>query len=629
MTAPVAAMAYESAAAEWEVQAERKQWDTAGRLAAAIDPTTVQTPALDLIDEALAWAYSTRGARLIVSIGPQEGKSTRISKIGSLWALTRNPEMRIGIVSYAQPLAESFGREIRNWITTYDGTDGTLDLGLRIAPDYGSAKRWQLDGHRGGVLCAGLQGGISGRPLDALVIDDPFADRKQADSSYYRELVWEWWRSVGARRLAPGGPVIQVTTRWHEDDLAGKMLAAEDKHRWRLVNIPAIADHKPEAGETDLLGRKPGQWLSSARGRTDAEWEQIRIESGSRNFAALYQGRPSPDEGNVWLRQWWRRYQVPLWSQHPAVPGAYIVSGADEVVISFDCSFKDTKGSDYVAGQVWCRIGANVYLLDQVHKRLGFTDTLTAFTALAAKWPQASRKLVEAAANGHAVIDSLKGKIPGIVPVKATESKYARASAVAPFIEAGNVFVPDPEIALFDAESLIDEAAGFPNAAHDDQVDAGSQALREMLLDGTGAAAWIAWAKRKAEEAAARAGGELPAEPEAEPAGASPVQSPPPATFSPAQLADARQLIAAGRITAIPGEPGVYQAASSRPGVTCRVTADSCDCPAGQHSRPCKHRAAAVLAGALASPAEATAELSPAEILKQARDAAFRAQRWR
>jgi predicted phage terminase large subunit-like protein len=203
----------------------------------------------------------------------------------------------------------------------------------------------------------------------------------------------------------------------------------------------------------------------------------------------------------VWMRHWWRRYSVPLWSQHPDHPDAYLVGEYDEMIMSFDCAFRDTKGSDYVAGQVWARRGANVYLLDQVRKRLSFTDTMTAFAAMAARWPQASRKLIEQAANGFAVIDSLKSKIPGIVPVKPRESKYARASAVAPFIEAGNVFLPSSEVALFDAEELVDEAASFPNSAHDDQVDALSQALAEMLLDGTGAQAWLSWARRKAAEA--------------------------------------------------------------------------------------------------------------------------------
>jgi predicted phage terminase large subunit-like protein len=482
---------------------EPREWETPGDLAAAVDRTTVQTPALDLIDEALVWAYSTPDARLLISLPPQEGKSSRVTKNGSLWALARNPETRIGIASYAQSLAEGFGRDIRNTITTFNGDEGTLDLGLRIAPDYGSARRWQLDGHRGGVVCVGIGSGLTGRPLDALVIDDPFADAEQAGSAYYRGRVWDWWQSVGAPRLAPGAPVIVILTRWHEDDLAGRLVAAEDGARWRVINISALADHDPEKGESDPLGRAPGEWLESARGRTVADWEQIRIQSGSRVFTALYQGRPSPDAGNVWQRHWWRRYNVPLWSQHPDHPEAFIVRECDEMVMSWDMAFKDTKSSDYVVGQVWARRGADVFLLDQVHKRLSFTDTLVAFTALAARWPQATRKLVEDKANGSAVISTLKSKIPGLVAVNPTDSKYGRATAVAPFVEAGNALLPGPEIALFDPEALIDEAAGFPNAAHDDQVDATSQALAELLLDGTGAQAWLEWAKRQAQAAAA------------------------------------------------------------------------------------------------------------------------------
>ena len=172
-----------------------------------------------------------------------------------MWALTRNPETRLGIASYAQSLAEGFGREVRNLVTTFNGDEGTLDLGLRIARDNGSARRWQLDGHRGGVVCVGIGSGLTGRPLDAICIDDPFADAEQAGSSYYRDRVWDWWQSVGAPRLAPGAPAIVILTRWHEDDLAGRLVAAEDGHRWRVINIPALADHDPAKGQSDPLGR--------------------------------------------------------------------------------------------------------------------------------------------------------------------------------------------------------------------------------------------------------------------------------------------------------------------------------------------------------------------------------------
>lgn len=460
----------------------RPQWAAPAELAAAIDPATVQTPALGLIDESLAWAFSTPDARLIISIGPQEGKTTRVARVGSLWALTRNPELKIGVASYAVSLARVSGRMVRNWIQGFNGRDGTLDLGLRISPDFSAASDWELDGHRGGMLCAGMATGISGRPLDLLIIDDPFADREQADSPAFRQRVWEWWTDTGAPRLAPGAPVVQVATRWHEDDLAGRLLKAEDGDRWRVINIPARADHDPAKGQSDPLGREPGEWLRSARGRTAEQWERIRVQAGTRTFTSLYQGRPSPDQGNVWKRQWWRRYREPLWSQHPDVPGAWLVAECDEVLISFDCAFKDTKGSDFVVGQVWARRGARAFLLDQVRKRLTFTETLTAFTAMVARWPQAVRKLVEDKANGTAVIDSLTTKIPGIIPVTPRESKYARANAVAPFVEAGNAWLPAAEVALFPVDEFIEETAGFPNASNDDQVDAASQALNEMLL---------------------------------------------------------------------------------------------------------------------------------------------------
>jgi predicted phage terminase large subunit-like protein len=472
-----------------------RRWATPGELAKAINPNTVQTPALDVVDAAIIEALTTPDARLIISLPPQEGKSERVTKTGTLWALLDNPELRVGIASYAQTLAEGFGRDIRNWIATNNGDDGTLDLGLRVARDNGAARRWQLAGHRGGVVCVGIGSGLTGRPLDLLVIDDPFADREQAESQYYRDRVWDWWQAVASTRLAPGAPVIVILTRWHEDDLAGRLVAAEDGAVWTVINIPALADHKPD--QTDPLGRQPGEWLLSARHRTVAQWQAIQTRVGSRVFHALYQGRPSPDTGNVWRRPWWRFYDTMLWTQHPDNPSAYLVD-ADEVIQSWDMAFKDTKGSDFVVGQVWARRGSQVFLLDQVHKRLSFTDTIVAFEGMCRRWPQATAKLVEDKANGTAVIDSLKKKIPGIVGVTPRASKYSRASAVAPYLEAGNVLVPAPHIALFTGvDGLIDEAAGFPNGAHDDQVDATSQALDRLLLRTGQGAMWMEYLRRR------------------------------------------------------------------------------------------------------------------------------------
>jgi predicted phage terminase large subunit-like protein len=476
----------------------RTQYATPGLLAASVDRTTIQTPALDVIDAALVDVAEGRCDRLIISMPPQEGKSTRVTTTTPLWLLLRDPELRVAIASYGQDLAQEFGQAIRDMIAANSGDEGTLDLGLRIAPDNGAAARWKLDGHRGGVRSVGLGSGLTGRPADVLFIDDPIKGQEDADSETWRNRVWNWWQKVGSTRLAPGAPVILVLTRWHEDDLAGRLIAAEDGHRWRVINIPALADHKPEAGESDPLGRDPGVWLESARRRTEEQWEQIRVQAGTRGFNALYQGRPSPDSGSVWKREWWRRFDAPIWSQHPDIAEAYWIEDCDEVLISADMAFKDTKGSDFVAMGVWVRRGAMIYLVDQVVKRLSFTETLAAFQALCRKWPQATAKLVEDKANGTAVIDSLRKKIVGIIPVNPTESKYARAQAVGPMVEAGNVFLPTRAIALYDVDAFIDEAAAFPQASHDDQVDQASQALSRLLLRVGQGAAYLEAMKRRA-----------------------------------------------------------------------------------------------------------------------------------
>lgn len=465
---------------------------TPGALAKLIDPRIVQTPALDLLDAALVDAAERRQPRLIFTMPPQEGKSQRVSRAFPFWLLKRSPDTRIAVVSYADRLARRWGRQVRNDITDH------AELGLSIRRDTSAANEWQLEGHDGGMVTVGIGGGLTGRPVDCLIIDDPFEGQDEADSETFRDRAKEWWRTTGSMRLSEDAIVIVLMTRWHEDDLAGWLLA-EDPDGWRHINIPALADHKPEEGQTDPLGRQPGEWMISARGRTVKGWERRRRDAGTRGFNATLQGRPSPASGNVWKREWWRRYRTPLWSQHPDAPEAWTVHDVDELIISADCAFKDTKASDYVAIGVWARVGGEVFLLDQICKRLTFTETLTAFIALCNRWPEASLKLVEDKANGTAVIDSLRKGIPGIVPVTPKESKYARANAVAPFIESGNVYLPAAEIALFDTEAFIDEVASFPFGAHDDQVDQTSQALNRLKLRVGQGSAFLGAMKARAE----------------------------------------------------------------------------------------------------------------------------------
>ena len=439
------------------LQPPARRWATPGQLAAHLDRTTVQTPALDLIDAELVHAADTPDSRLIISMPPQEGKSQRTSRRFPHWLLNHNPDTRIAIASYEHGVARRWGRAIRDDITSHP------ELGLRIRDDLAAQHEWQLSGHDGGVYSVGIGAALTGRPVDCLIIDDPIKDRLQADSKTYRDRVWDWWLEVGATRLAPGAPVVLILTRWHEDDLAGRLLAAEDGHLWRVVNIPAQAEDA-----SDPLGRQPGEYMASARRRTTAQWEAIKTRSGSRTWSALYQGRPSPPEGGMLQRTWWR-----YWTTPPPLDGL--------LVQSWDLAFKSTSSSDFVVGQVWLKRDADCYLLDQVRGRWTFTETCQQIIGLSERWPQALAKYVEDKANGPAVIDALTRTVPGLIPVNPEGGKQARAAAVSPLIEAGNVWLPHPDQHRWVAD-LVEEAAAFPNASHDDQVDALTQALTRLQI---------------------------------------------------------------------------------------------------------------------------------------------------
>ena len=478
--------AWEYAARAFDPASHR--WTTPGDLAQHINPKTVQTPALDLIDAELVKAAATPDARLVITMAPQEGKSVRVAGDLPTWLLLHNPDLRIVTASYGQSLANRNGRAIRNRIANHD-------LGLNIAPDNGAAADWTIDGHEGGVFSVGIGGGITGRPCEFLIIDDPIKNRAEADSKLYRDRVWDWWTDEASARLAPGAPVVLILTRWHHDDLAGRLIDRDKDAGWRIVNIPAQADHHPEKGESDPLGRDPGEFMVSARGRSTRQWEQRKKTAGTRTWASLYQGRPTPDTGNLFPADGWARYTKPLWIVRE--DGARIIPGLhaepdSELIQSWDFTFKDTKSSDYVVGQVWLRRGPKAYLLDQTRGRMSFSASCQAMLDLTARWPQAIAKLVEDKANGPAILNALRAKVGGLIAVEPEGSKYARAAAASPFVEGGDVILPDATEVEGTAwvADLTEEARDFPSGPNDDQVDGMSQAVHRLLLvpllDGDG-----------------------------------------------------------------------------------------------------------------------------------------------
>lgn len=290
-------------------------------LACTLNPQTVRTPALELLSYEMERAIVTPNARIVISISPQEGKSTLLQR-AVVRALQQNPNARIALASYAADLARRNSSAVYDLIKTH-GTGATEPdtgepmpdlLGIGV-PRKGKAAQsnWRLHRAEGGVYSVGIGGGLTGRPVDLAFIDDPVKDRREADSEVMRERAHGWYTSVLRTRLAPGASIILVLTRWHEDDLAGRLLA-DNVEGWREVAIPAQAlaedpSAQPPIGP-DPLGRPPGMWMISARGRTVADWHAtMRALGGGRDWNALYQQRPVPPEGGLFRRSWLDRHR--------------------------------------------------------------------------------------------------------------------------------------------------------------------------------------------------------------------------------------------------------------------------------------------------------------------------------
>lgn len=454
------------------------RWESPLDMAVDLDPTVVRTPALDLINEKLVEAYNTPNSRLIITCPPQLGKSQLASRRFPLWLLLQNPEARIALASYETAVARRWGRAVRDDIKSNADV-----LGLSIRDDVSAQNEWELAGHRGGMFTAGIGSALTGRAADgALLIDDPVKNHEDAISKVKQETAVNWWLETAQTRLHPGTPVILIMTRWSTGDLAGRILEMPGADDWEVLSIPAQADHDPTKGETDSLGREPGEYLQTVHDMTTEEWEQRKIATGPKAWASLYQTRPTQDEGGVFPAEW-SRYNQPMWVERDngtrIIPG--LVENGYELAISADLTFRDTETSDFAVIQTWLRVGPNMYLLDMIRRRMNFNDTLDALRSMAAKWPQAGGKYIEARASGDAAVVSLSRELTGIIPVEPEGTKYTRMLAISPFAFAGNIILPTSSL-LPNVEDLIEEARGFPGAPHDDACDAMAIATQNLLL---------------------------------------------------------------------------------------------------------------------------------------------------
>lgn len=472
--------------------------------AVELDPGYLIRPHIDLLSEKLAEAVADveRGIsrKLIVSMPPRHGKTELASVYLPLWLLRRDHRTKIGIISHSPNLAATWGRRVRRMVERHGPK-----LGLSIAADAGAVSEWETP-EGGGVMSRSIGQALAGVGFNVLIVDDPVRDFAAAHSEPTRQAVWDWWTANAVTRLEPPSLVVVIATRWHEDDLIGRLLSDEhegDPSEWDQIILPALADHDPEKGETDPLGREPGEPLLSPlvaaeedtpKGRKLAleRFAELRRNVGSYAWSALFMQRPAPAAGAIFNAGWWR-----FWNTNPAAAtddGRIQHLNPDalrggRVITSWDATFKDTKASDYVVGQRWARLRANRYLLWQVRDRMSFTKTVAAMKAFLTGGGEvaelAHEHLVEDKANGPAILDALKDEISGLKPINPRGSKEARARAITPEVESGNVLLPDPTMPGYEwVNGLIAEARSFPTGEHDDQVDAMTQALDGLRAGG-------------------------------------------------------------------------------------------------------------------------------------------------
>lgn len=411
------------------------------------------------------------------STPPQEGKTTWIVHYIA-WLLIQNPYLRIVYATYSQARANAVSRQIRGLVRTWTPLKaGSSNIQL-----------WET-AEGGGLLAAGRGSAMTGFRSDLTVIDDPIKDMVEAQSELIREQTVEWFSSVVMTRMASLSQIIVIATRWHKDDLIAhvqKALSAE------YVNIPAQATRSD-----DVLGRKVGEWLPSVQNRTEKSWTLIKSAVGTYVWQALYQGDPQVTGGSLINVN---KIDVLPWETvcfRDERTGTMQTLNRALVIQSWDLTFgtiqtgrsKKAAAGDYVAGHVWAVIGGTKWvLLDRVHGRFTFTEQVAQVQMLSARWPQTSRIYVEKAANGAAMLNTLRKRAALIKPVNAEGSKEVRALAIQPVVDEGNVAILDSVLEVLDAEgkagiTMLDEFRDFPFGKHDDDVDAMTQAINQARQD--------------------------------------------------------------------------------------------------------------------------------------------------
>lgn len=417
----------------------------------------------ETLDNFLKDLIEGKRPRLIITMPPRSGKSEIVSRRFPAYFLGKYPDLSIISVSYSASLAEDFSRDVQRIIDSdeYKKIFPNTKLSDKKDKNYKrTSDFFEIVDHKGVYCSAGVGGSITGKGCDILIIDDPIKNRQEANSETVRKKIYDWYSSTAYTRLSPIGGVIMMCTRWHLDDLIGKVLSDKNQKPFHVISYPAIAEH-------DEPHRKQGEALHPERFSLEI-LNEIKSTLSTADWLSLYQQKPVPEGGAIFETSKIRYYDE---SSEP--------KRFDQIVGSWDMTFKENKTSDFVVGQLWGRKGAEFYLLDMVRDRMDFVKTLKVFINFANKHKNCNCWLVEDKANGTAIISTLKKYISGIIPITPKESKQERAYAITPYLEAGNIFFPKNQNFTKDLE---EEMLQFPAGAHDDTVDSMTQALNYFRM---------------------------------------------------------------------------------------------------------------------------------------------------
>jgi predicted phage terminase large subunit-like protein len=390
-------------------------------------------------------------SRLMVFCPPRHGKSELVSRRFPAWYVGRNPAKQIISASYGQDLASDFGRDVRNIVGSPEF--GAIFPGTSLAADSMAKNRWHTN-KNGMYIAAGVGTAITGRGADILNIDDPLKDREEADSQIIRDKVWNWYTSTAYTRLMPNGAVIVTLTRWHEDDLAGRLL--NEMHnggdQWEIVNFPAIN------AEGDALW--PGQYNRAALDR-------IRAAVGERDWSALYQQNPVPTEGAL--------FKVAFIAVMPAAPSGQNIVRAWDLAATKQSG---TRDPDWTVGVKLLRTSIDHYVvLDVVRLRGGPDEVERAIIHTASQDGPSCRISIpqDPGQAGKTQVLYLTRKLSGY-RVEATPESGDKATRAAPVATQANI----GNLSIVQApwnRPFLEELASFPSGSKDDQVDALSRAF--------------------------------------------------------------------------------------------------------------------------------------------------------